>query len=469
MTVGQRIQEHRKKNGLSQEELGQRLLVSRQTVSLWETDQTLPTVDNLLLLKEIFGISVDELLGVEGKQEDDPPLEVYTFTYEKEPLKDYFKRQCRVAAVCLALLLVAAVGICVEEYALLPGILCGILLSLAFVVGRSLSRLKSTGKRLVDEYPETTVTASLYEEKLVLRSVCRGVLLWEKHMTFDKIEKVTKDTTYYQLYYGGKTHLIPLALFQKGEYDPETRLEALLKKYEEQSKRKKATGLLGVVSGILCGLSFLICVGMIGATVWILMAEDPRTALVWTMVPSVAISAGSLGLGIYLLGKNKKGWHNVIAGAIALYIALELCATLPDTIRWHERQQAAKEGEIADLGIELPPIDTVIQTYEGSGFIDGVAHFSTQEVFFKDESCKAFEKDLAEDPAWMTELPAELIPISVGTMEFHYLSIYNITTGEFNKLPEESGTYQFLRVAYLRGGFAVMDRYAIEYEAEPWE
>ena len=70
MTVGQRIQEHRKKNGLSQEELGQRLLVSRQTVSLWEKDQTLPTVDNLLLLKEIFGISVDELLGVEGKQEE---------------------------------------------------------------------------------------------------------------------------------------------------------------------------------------------------------------------------------------------------------------------------------------------------------------------------------------------------------------------------------------------------------------
>ena len=68
MTVGQRIQEHRKKNGLSQEELGQRLLVSRQTVSLWETDQTLPTVDNLLLLKEIFGISVDELLGEEKKE-----------------------------------------------------------------------------------------------------------------------------------------------------------------------------------------------------------------------------------------------------------------------------------------------------------------------------------------------------------------------------------------------------------------
>ena len=68
----------------------------------------------------------------------------------------------------------------------------------------------------------------------------------------------------------------------------------------------------------------------------------------------------------------------------------------------------------------------------------------------------------------MTELPAELLPISVGTMEFDYLSIYNITTGEFNTLPSESGTYQFLRVAY-REGRGVLDRYAVVYEAEPSE
>lgn len=38
------------------------MLVSRQTVSLWEKDQTVPTVDNLMRLREIFGVSVDELL-----------------------------------------------------------------------------------------------------------------------------------------------------------------------------------------------------------------------------------------------------------------------------------------------------------------------------------------------------------------------------------------------------------------------
>ncbi|MBR3076528.1 MAG: helix-turn-helix transcriptional regulator [Oscillospiraceae bacterium] len=66
MTLGEKLLECRRRAGLSQEELGKRLLVSRQTVSLWETDQTMPTVDNLLRLREIFGISMDALLDREN-------------------------------------------------------------------------------------------------------------------------------------------------------------------------------------------------------------------------------------------------------------------------------------------------------------------------------------------------------------------------------------------------------------------
>lgn len=63
MTVGEKIQNLRKKLGMSQEELGQKLLVSRQTISLWEKDQTVPTIDNLKLLKDIFNVSIDEILS----------------------------------------------------------------------------------------------------------------------------------------------------------------------------------------------------------------------------------------------------------------------------------------------------------------------------------------------------------------------------------------------------------------------
>ena len=69
MTIGERIQKYRKELEMSQEELGEQLCVSRQTVSLWEKDQTLPTIDNLMRLKNIFGVSVDEILNGDPKIE----------------------------------------------------------------------------------------------------------------------------------------------------------------------------------------------------------------------------------------------------------------------------------------------------------------------------------------------------------------------------------------------------------------
>lgn len=74
MTVGEKIQTYRKQLGMSQEELGQKLLVSRQTISLWEKDQTVPTIDNLIRLREILGVSVDEILGFENIEKKDEIL-----------------------------------------------------------------------------------------------------------------------------------------------------------------------------------------------------------------------------------------------------------------------------------------------------------------------------------------------------------------------------------------------------------
>lgn len=67
MTIGEKIQKYRKELGMSQEELGQKLRLSRQTISFWEKDQTVPTLDNLMRLKEILGVTVDELLSTEDR------------------------------------------------------------------------------------------------------------------------------------------------------------------------------------------------------------------------------------------------------------------------------------------------------------------------------------------------------------------------------------------------------------------
>lgn len=62
MNVGERIRGYRTAMGLSQEELAQRALVSRPTLSHWETGRTLPDAQSLLILSQIFGVSIDDLV-----------------------------------------------------------------------------------------------------------------------------------------------------------------------------------------------------------------------------------------------------------------------------------------------------------------------------------------------------------------------------------------------------------------------
>lgn len=65
MTIGQRIAQKRKEQDFSQESLGNRLGVSRQSIYKWEADAALPEIEKLVALSRLFGVSVGWLLGVE--------------------------------------------------------------------------------------------------------------------------------------------------------------------------------------------------------------------------------------------------------------------------------------------------------------------------------------------------------------------------------------------------------------------
>lgn len=65
MTLGEKIRAARKKCGLSQEQLAEKLSVSRSAVAKWETDKGLPDVVNLKVLARLLSVSVDSLLDEE--------------------------------------------------------------------------------------------------------------------------------------------------------------------------------------------------------------------------------------------------------------------------------------------------------------------------------------------------------------------------------------------------------------------
>lgn len=60
--LGENILKLRKKSGLSQEQLGEKVNVTRQTISNWELNETTPNPEQLKLLSKALNVSIDELL-----------------------------------------------------------------------------------------------------------------------------------------------------------------------------------------------------------------------------------------------------------------------------------------------------------------------------------------------------------------------------------------------------------------------
>lgn len=62
MELGKQIRKYRKEQSLSQDELAEKVYVSRQTISNWENDKSYPDVNSLILLSEVFHTSIDNLI-----------------------------------------------------------------------------------------------------------------------------------------------------------------------------------------------------------------------------------------------------------------------------------------------------------------------------------------------------------------------------------------------------------------------
>lgn len=68
MTFGEKLQSLRQRAGMSQDALAERLQVSRQAVSRWERDETMPETDKVVALADIFGVTTDYLLRLQLEQ-----------------------------------------------------------------------------------------------------------------------------------------------------------------------------------------------------------------------------------------------------------------------------------------------------------------------------------------------------------------------------------------------------------------
>lgn len=100
MNLGDKIYTLRKQHGLSQEELGDKLNVSRQTISKWERNESTPDLDKIAPLCALFDLSADELLQDKPQIEKQTELETKTVK-----TKRYFNIRLAAALILCAAIL----------------------------------------------------------------------------------------------------------------------------------------------------------------------------------------------------------------------------------------------------------------------------------------------------------------------------------------------------------------------------
>lgn len=128
MELGKQIKKHRQEVQLSQEELAERVYVSRQTISNWENDKSYPDVNSLVLLSETFQISLDNLIKGD--------IEVMKDVIQKEEIEK-MNRYGKIYTILLIATAVSAVPLfmLLGVWALIPwGIIWGISMYFAIML-----------------------------------------------------------------------------------------------------------------------------------------------------------------------------------------------------------------------------------------------------------------------------------------------------------------------------------------------
>jgi len=318
MTVGEKIQKHRKNLGLSQEELGQRLLVSRQTISLWEKDQTVPTIDNLIGLSDIFGTTVDEILDVESNNQysENQPNEAYRFTFSKEELNQIHRLQMRAIykrPITLALLCVLFIVSSIETSA--HDIVIGFAFGMLFIGSASsfkgIRMHSKVWKHNADRICKTTYEYNIFDDHININLYRENKRTSEFICSFTDIEQIQQLDKWLFLQFGGQTFIL-----RKNDLKETSAFYSFMYKHPSKTIDTPIPNKWRVSSIFLFIASLLSILGAVALTGFLSSLNGLFTENMWVFFLMTPIPIASIVFGFILKSKGYKYKKNIITGVI---------------------------------------------------------------------------------------------------------------------------------------------------------
>ena len=321
MTVGEKIQAYRKRLGMSQEELGQKLLVSRQTISLWEKDQTVPTIDNLIRLREIFGVSVDEILGFENIEQNDEilPSESYQFAFSKEELneiyrlqrKSVYKRPLIFTMLCI-LMIVFFIGSSAPD--VMIGFSFGMFLIGAVSHIKGIRAYSKAWKNSTERICKSVYEYKIFENYISVNIYRENERIRESKCFFTDIEQIQQFGKWLFLQFGGQSFII-----RKSDLKENTAFYSYMYKNPSKIIEPPVSNKWRTISIILFVASLLSIMGALALVGAVSNANGLFVENMWLFFLLTPIPISSIIFGFVLKSKGYKYKKNIIVGFIMTF------------------------------------------------------------------------------------------------------------------------------------------------------
>lgn len=495
MNLGENIKRLREEKGISQEYAAQKIGVSVQSVSLWEENKTVPSIENLVMLSEILGVTVDEVLGKGASQPADnssqsvQELPIGTAAVSKDDeskkqgVKLYYRKnilsRCVIAAIGLIYLFNSCMFMIFDRSRINPIFLFApfIFIALGLMVPLVLSLYKRQKSFKFIKDSNGIEKLYFYRQGIGFSTERQDEYDGNFFTYYNEINGVYISKQQLVISYAQNLYTVNMDDIQG---DKDVILKMLINNiryfYSQDVAYKYP----------LCSMSVknitlfqrinwtLFCLMIISANVFVItfmFFADGYKGLQSLKIASgafIIFSLASLATAIFGKSKGLKTvGYIVVSGILTFYAAIGFLSTMAFSGNYVQTDYSRMQEIETVTGIDFPDggeafikssSKDTLYSYSGID-IDSFMHYllikkDSLYVDFTDEQGIAeFEKYLVESGEWKTQtsdLPQYLSYFfeEPNQYDYDYYAVFNATDGEINKTITEAGNYELMFLKY---------------------